>query len=71
MLNIFRSSMMTSESAAARLKDRDEANPKIDSALNSNTDKEPDDRVSGGDPMNGRRAPTLKPSRRNATRQPV
>jgi hypothetical protein len=40
---------MTSQSAAW-LNDGDEVNPKIDPALNSNTEKEPDDWVSGGDP---------------------
>ena len=56
---------------SARSQDGDEVNPKIDPALNSNTEKEPDDWVSGGDPMTGRRPPTSRPSLRNATRQRV
>ncbi len=31
----------------------DQPNPKIDPAPNSNTEKEPDDWVSGNDPMTG------------------
>ncbi len=38
----------------------DEANPKIDPAPNSNTEKEPDDWVSGDDPMTGAQASYLK-----------
>jgi Protein of unknown function (DUF3072) len=42
--------MMTSKSATRR-KDDDENNPKIDPAPNSNTEKEPDNWVSGDDPQ--------------------
>ena len=45
---------------SARTQDGDEVNPKIDPALNSNTEKEPDDWVSGGDPMTGAQASYLK-----------
>ena len=38
----------------------DEINPKIDPAPNSNTEKDPDDWVSGGDPMTGAQASYLK-----------
>jgi hypothetical protein len=51
--------MMTSKNATRR-KDDDEINPKIDPALNSNTEKEPDDWVSGDDPMTGAQASYLK-----------
>jgi Protein of unknown function (DUF3072) len=37
-----------------------EVNPKINSTPNSNTEKEPDDRVSGDDPMTGAPAPYLR-----------
>jgi hypothetical protein len=37
-----------------------EVNPKIDPAPNSNTEKEPDDWVSGGDPMTGAQTSYLK-----------
>ena len=37
-----------------------EINPKIDPVPNSNTEKEPDDWVSGGDPMTGAQASYLK-----------
>ncbi len=55
---------MTSKSATRR-KDDDENNPKIDPAPNfntenSNTDKEPDNWVSGDDPMTGAQASYLK-----------
>ena len=50
---------MTSQSPAWP-KDGDEVNPKIDPALNSNAEKEPDDWVSGGDPMTGAQASYLK-----------
>ena len=50
---------MTSQSAA-RPQVGDEVNPKIDPALNSNAEKEPDDWVSGGDPMTGAQASYLK-----------
>jgi hypothetical protein len=45
---------------SARPQDGDEFNPKIDPAPNSNTEKEPDDWVSGGDPMTGAQASYLK-----------
>jgi Protein of unknown function (DUF3072) len=51
--------MMISKNATRR-KDDDEINPKIDPAPNSNTEKEPDDWVSGGDPMTGAQASYLK-----------
>jgi hypothetical protein len=41
---------------SARTQDGDEVNPKIDPALNSNTEKEPDDWVSGGDPITAAQA---------------
>ena len=50
---------MTSKSAA-RPNDGGEVNPKIDPAPNSNTEKEPDDWVSGGDSMTGAQASYLK-----------
>jgi hypothetical protein len=50
---------MTSRNAA-RPMDGDEFNPKIDPAPTSNTEKEPDDWVSGGDPMTGAQASYLK-----------
>ena len=50
---------MTSKSATRR-KDDDEINPKIDPAPNSNTEKEPDNWVSGDDPMTGAQASYLK-----------
>jgi len=50
---------MTSKSAERRQSDG-EINPKIDPAPNSNTEKEPDEWVSGGDPMTGAQAPDLK-----------
>ena len=52
---------MTSRNAAQRHGDR-ECNPKIDPAPNSNTEKEPDDWVSGDDPMTGAQASYLKPT---------
>jgi Protein of unknown function (DUF3072) len=45
-----RSSAMRSKNAEPRQSD-DEINPKIDPAPNSNTEKDPDDWVSGGEPM--------------------
>jgi hypothetical protein len=45
---------------SARPQDGDEVNPKIDPAPNSNTEKEPHDWVSGGDPMTGAQASYLK-----------
>jgi hypothetical protein len=50
---------MTSRNAELRQSDRD-INPKIDPAPNSNTEKEPDDWVSGGDPMTGAQGSYLK-----------
>jgi len=50
---------MTSKNTAQRHGDR-EVNPKIDPAPNSNTEKEPDDWVSGDDPMTGAQASYLK-----------
>ena len=50
---------MTSKSAAWP-NGGDEVNPKIDPAPNSNTEKEPDDWVSGGDSMIGAQASYLK-----------
>ena len=50
---------MTTKSAA-RPNDGGEVNPKIDPGLNSNTEKEPDDWVSGGDPMTGAQTSYLK-----------
>jgi hypothetical protein len=50
---------MTGKSGA-QPNDGDEVNPKIDLAPNSNTQKEPDDWVSGGDPMTGAQASYLK-----------
>jgi hypothetical protein len=44
-----RSRAMTSKNAELRQSD-DEINPKIDPAPNSNTEKDPDDWVSEGDP---------------------
>jgi Protein of unknown function (DUF3072) len=54
-----RSSTMTGKNAERRQSD-DETNPKIDPAPNSNTEKEPDDWVSGGGPMTGAQASYLK-----------
>jgi hypothetical protein len=45
---------------AARRRDSDEINPKIDPAPVSNTEKEPDNWVSGDDPMTGAQASYLK-----------
>jgi hypothetical protein len=42
------------------MKDASETNPKIDPAPNSNTEKEPDEWVSGDDPMTGAQASYLK-----------
>ena len=42
------------------MKNLSEANPKIDSAPNSNTAKDPDDWVSGDEPMTGAQASYLK-----------
>jgi hypothetical protein len=50
---------MTNKSAA-RPQGGSEANPKIDPASQSNTEKEPDDWVSGDDPMTGAQASYLK-----------
>jgi hypothetical protein len=54
-----RGSAMTSKNAERRQSDG-EINPKIDPAPNSNTEKAPDDWVSGGDPMTGAQASYLK-----------
>jgi hypothetical protein len=45
---------------AARSPGHSDSNPKIDPAPNSNTEKEPDDWVSGDDPMTGAQASYLK-----------
>ena len=50
---------MTSKSTA-RAQGGSEANPKVDPAPQSNTEKEPDDWVSGDDPMTGAQASYLK-----------
>jgi Protein of unknown function (DUF3072) len=50
---------MTSKSVM-RPQSGSEANPKIDPAPQSNTEKEPDDWVSGDDPMTGAQASYLK-----------
>jgi hypothetical protein len=50
---------MTSKNAA-RPQKGGELNPKINPAPNSNTEKEPDDWVSGSDPMTGAQASYLK-----------
>ena len=55
---------MTSTNAARH--NEGEVNPKMDPAPNSNTEKEPKDWVSGGDPMTGAQASYLKTLRRNA-----
>ena len=56
---------------SARPQDGDEVNPKIDPAPNSNMEKEPDDWVSRGDPMTGRRPPTSKLCPKSGTRRRV
>jgi hypothetical protein len=56
---------MTNKSAT-RPQGGSEANPKIDPAPNSNREKEPDDWVSGDDPMTGAQASYSNPSRKNA-----
>jgi hypothetical protein len=61
---------MTSQSAAWP-NDDDEVNPKIDPALNSNAEKEPDDWVSGGDPMAGAQASYSKLGPKSGTHQRV
>jgi hypothetical protein len=50
---------MTSKNAERRQSDSD-INPKIDPAQNSNIEKEPEDWISGGDPMTGAQASYLK-----------
>ena len=50
---------MTNKNAESRRSD-DEINPKIHPAPDSNTEKQPDDWVSGGDPMTGAQASYLK-----------
>jgi len=42
------------------MKNLSDTNPKIDPALNSNTEKEPDEWVFGNDPMTGAQASYLK-----------
>jgi Protein of unknown function (DUF3072) len=54
-----RSSVMTSKNAQRRRSDG-EMNPKIDPAPNSIAQKEPDDWVSGDDPMTGAQTSSLK-----------
>jgi hypothetical protein len=51
--------MMANRNAAPR-SGEDDVNPKIDPAPSSNTEKEPDDWVSGDDPMTGAQASYLK-----------
>ncbi len=53
---------------SARRHGEDEVNPKIDPPPNSNTEKEPDDWVSGDDPMTGAQASYLKTSVRRMRR---
>jgi hypothetical protein len=43
----------------ARQNDRNDVNPKLDPAPGSNTEKEPDDWVSGDEPMTGAQASYL------------
>ena len=43
-----------------RRHDRSDVNPKLDPAPDSNTEKQPDDWVSGGEPMTGAQASYLK-----------
>lgn len=50
---------MTNKNSARR-NSEDEVNPKIDFAPDSNTEKEPDDWVSGDAPMTGAQASYLK-----------
>lgn len=50
---------MTSKNVERRQSAGD-INPKIDPAPNSNTEKEPEDWVSGGDPMTGAQTSYLK-----------
>jgi hypothetical protein len=45
---------------SARRHGEDDVNPKIDPEPNSNTEKEPDDWVSGNDPMTGAQASYFK-----------
>jgi Protein of unknown function (DUF3072) len=61
---------MASKNATRRQED-DEVNPKIDPAPNSNTEKEPDDWVSGDDPMTGAQASYLKRYQKNSTSRTV
>jgi hypothetical protein len=49
------------------MKNLSEANPKIDPAPNSNTAKDPDDWVSGDEPMTGAQASYLKTLSEDAT----
>jgi hypothetical protein len=50
---------MTNKNSARR-HGEEEVNPKIDPAPNSDTEKEPDDWISGDDPMTGAQASYLK-----------
>jgi hypothetical protein len=50
---------MTSRNGEPR-QSQDDINPKIDPAPNSNTEKEPEEWISGGDPMTGAQASYLK-----------
>jgi hypothetical protein len=47
-------------SSEAERRDRSDTNPKVDPAPKSNTEKEPDDWVSGDEPRTGARASYLK-----------
>ena len=58
--NGFAGSCVMTNKSATRPQGGSEANPKIDPAPNSNTEKEPDDWVSGDDPMTGAQASYLK-----------
>jgi hypothetical protein len=53
-------SLLSPASRAARSPGHSDSNPKIDPAPNSKTEKEPDDWVSGDDPMTGAQASYLK-----------
>ncbi len=50
------------------MKNDSEINPKTDRAANSNTEKEPDDWVSGDDPMTGAQASYLQDTFRGMRR---
>jgi hypothetical protein len=47
-------------SSEAERRDRSDTNPKLDPAPKSNTEKEPDDWVSGDEPMTGAQTSYLK-----------